>query len=102
MTFNELKLNAELIYFGRKYVVLSISPPNVVIKRVEGDGESIEINFVELVTNPSFKAGKTMLKEIDKDNIKFMSLLDGLAEVQRKKVSERLETIRPLLVSGTS
>ncbi|MDR3542013.1 MAG: DDE-type integrase/transposase/recombinase [Desulfosporosinus sp.] len=98
MTFNELKLNAELIYFGRKYVVLSISPPNVVIKRVEGDGESIEINFVELVTNPSFKAGKTMLKEIDKDNIKFMSLLDGLAEVQRKKVSERLETIRPLLV----
>ncbi|WP_419878232.1 Mu transposase C-terminal domain-containing protein [Brevibacillus centrosporus] len=98
MTFNELKLNAELIYFGRKYVVLSISPPNVVIKRVEGDGESIEINFVELVANPSFKAGKTMLKEIEKEKSKFVSLLDSLSETNRKKVSERYQMIRVLLV----
>lgn len=98
MTFNELKLNAELMYFGRKYTVLSISPPNVVIKRIEGDGESVEINFVELVNNPSFKAGKTMLKEIEKDNTKFMSLMETLAEEQRHKVSERLKMIRPILV----
>ncbi|MED1669113.1 Mu transposase C-terminal domain-containing protein [Brevibacillus laterosporus] len=68
------------------------------IKRVEGDGESIEINFVELVTNPSFKAGKTMLKEIERDNTKFMSLLDSLSEAHRKKVSERLQMIKALLV----
>lgn len=98
MTFNQLKLNAELVFFGRKYVVLSISPPKVVIRRVDGDGESIEINFIELVANPSFKAGKTMLKEIEKDNIKFTSLLDSLGDAQRKKVSERLQMIRPLLV----
>ncbi|QQE78387.1 hypothetical protein [Alicyclobacillus sp. SO9] len=98
MTFNELKLNSELIYFGRKYVILAIAPPNVVIKRVEGDGESIEINFVELVTNPSFKAGKAMLREIKKDNAKFMSLLDTLPEAQRHKVSGRLKLIRPLLL----
>lgn len=98
MTFNELKLNAELVYFGRKYVVLSISPPIIVIKRIEGDGESIEINFVELVTNPSFKAGKTMLKEIEKDNTKFISLLDSLSESHRKKVSVRYQMIRVLLV----
>ncbi|WP_339205255.1 Mu transposase C-terminal domain-containing protein [Paenibacillus sp. FSL K6-3182] len=98
MTFNELKLNAELLYFGRKYVVLSISPPIIVIKRIEGDGESIEINFVELVTNPSFKAGKTMLKEIEKDNTKYISQLDSLSEPHRKKVSERYYMIRALLV----
>lgn len=39
-----------------------------------------------------------MLKEIEKDNINFMSLLDSLAEAQREKVSERLQMIRPLLV----
>lgn len=98
MPFNELKLNAELLYFGRKYVVLSISPPNIVIKRVEGDGESIEINFVELVTNPSFKAGRAMLKEMAKDDIRFMSVVDALSSEQRQKVSERLAMIKPLVV----
>lgn len=98
MTFNELKLNSELVFYGRKYIVLSIAPPNVIIKRIEGDGESIQINLVELVTNPSFKAGKAMIKEIEKDNKKFLSVLDSLSEKQRERVSRRLEMIRPLLV----
>lgn len=86
------------MYFGKKYIVMSIDPPNVVIKRYESDGEAISISFSELVLNPSFKAGKSMVKRIEKDTVEYVSILDSLPEKERNKVSERFEMIRPILV----
>ncbi|WP_256710698.1 Mu transposase C-terminal domain-containing protein [Paenibacillus sp. FSL H8-0548] len=96
--FNELKLNMELMYFGRKYTVLSIDPPTVCLRRIEGDGESIRINFYELVTNTSFSPGKLMIKDIESQETKYRSILDALDETKREKVTFRFELIKPILV----
>jgi putative transposase len=98
LKLNELKVNSKLMYFGKNYIVMSIEPPNVVIKRYDTDGEAISISFSELVMNPSFKAGKSMIKRIEKDNKEYISILDTLPEKERKKVSERFEMIKPILV----
>lgn len=98
MKLNELKVNGKLMYFGQRYIVMSIDPPNVVIKRYENDGEAISISFTDLVMNPSFKAGSSMLKNIDKENKEYESILDSLSEKNRNKVYERYEMIKPILV----
>lgn len=98
LKLNELKVNGKLMYFGKKYIVMSIEPPNVVIKRYDSDGEAISISFSDLVMNPSFKAGSSMLKRIDKENKEYESILDSLSEKDRNKVYERFEMIKPILV----
>lgn len=98
LKLNELKVNGKLMYFGQRYIVMSIDPPNVVIKRYDNDGEAISINFTDLVMNPSFKAGSSMLKRIKKENKEYESFLDSLSEKNRNKVYERFEMIKPILV----
>lgn len=93
-----MRVNSKLMYFGKQYVVLSIDPPYVSIKRVDADGEAISINFNELVRNPSFKAGKSMIKKINMENKEYKSILDTLPEKEREKVSRKFEVIKPILV----
>jgi putative transposase len=68
LKLNELKVNSKLLYFGKQYIVVAIDPPNVIIKRFDNDGEAISIRFSDLVLNPSFIAGKSMVKKIEKEN----------------------------------
>ncbi|MBD0383873.1 Mu transposase C-terminal domain-containing protein [Paenibacillus sedimenti] len=98
MKLNELKVNSKLMYFAKTYIVMSIDPPNVAIKRVDSDGEAISISFSELVLNPSFKASKTMVKRIEKENEQYTAILDNLPEKKRMEISERFEMIKPILV----
>ncbi|MFX3636698.1 MAG: Mu transposase C-terminal domain-containing protein [Candidatus Pristimantibacillus sp.] len=98
MKLNELKLSSKLMYFGKTYIVMSIDPPNVAIKRVDSDGEAISISFSELVLNPSFKASKTMVKKIEKENDQYTAILDNLPENKRIEISGRFEMIKPILV----
>jgi putative transposase len=98
LKLNGLKVNSKLMYFGKNYIVMSIEPPNVVIKRYDTDGEAISISFSELVMNPSFRAGSSMIKKIEKENKEYISILDAMPEKDREKVSERFEMIKPILV----
>jgi putative transposase len=96
--FNELKLGSTLDYYGRKYTIIEIDPPNIVMKRIEGDGESICVDYFQLISDPAFHVGKHLLKRIDNNISKYRSILDILPEEKREKVSERLNTIRPIIV----
>jgi hypothetical protein len=96
--FNELKLGSTLNYYGRKYLIFEIDPPNIVMKRSEGDGESICVDYFQLISDPAFHVGKHLLKRIDNNISKYRSILDILPEEKRAKVSERFNTIRPIIV----
>ncbi|NKE04667.1 Mu transposase C-terminal domain-containing protein [Mesobacillus selenatarsenatis] len=98
MNLNQLKVNGELTYRGRKYIILDIEPPIITIKRYDGDGATIDINFFDLVTDPSFLPSKKMKKQLDDVNKYYTSLLDSLSEKEREEVSRRLEIIKPILV----
>src|SRR5690606_33126189 len=94
MAFNQLKLYSEFYLYGKKHKVISIEPPNVRIKRP--DGEDIEMKFVDIVSNPSFQADKTM--KITKKELVPYDALAKLSEKKREEVSERYEIIRPLIL----
>lgn len=98
LKLNELKVSSKLLYFGKQYIVMAIDPPNVIIKRFDNDGEAISIKFSDLVLNPSFRAGKSMVKKIEKENKEYISLLDALPENKREKVYLRYQMIKPILV----
>lgn len=98
MNINELKLNGELTYYGTNYVILSIDPPKLTLKRKDFSEIIIEINYFQLITNPSFKAGKLLKKKIEKFNNEYFSVLDSLNEKKREEVSERLKIIKPILL----
>lgn len=94
----EIKLNSHLMYYGKEYIVISIEPPNVYIKRKAGDGETLCVKFYDLVTNPSFSPGKQLIKETENEIKKFASELEFISESKRKDVSEKFNIIRPLIL----
>jgi putative transposase len=98
MKLNELKVNGEIEYYGRRYLTLEVNPPNIVIKRIEGDYETITVNFYDLVLNPSFKAGKRLKNELNKETRRYISNLDNLSDSKRNAVSKRYELIKPVIV----
>lgn len=98
MKFNEVKLGFTLDYYGKKYTVIEIDPPNIMMKRSEGDGESICVDYFQLISDPSFCPSKRMLNRINNDISKYKSILDTLSEGQREKVTERFNIIRPIIV----
>ncbi|RFU60740.1 Mu transposase C-terminal domain-containing protein [Peribacillus glennii] len=98
MKLNQLKVNSNLIFRGRKYIILDIDPPKITMKRYDTDGAVIDIDFVDVVTDASFLPSKKMIEHIEEDKKVYASLIDSLSENEREKVSKRLEIIRPLLV----
>jgi putative transposase len=54
MRVSSLKIDDEFTYYGVKYTVFSIDPPNISIQRVDGDKKVREINYLKLITDPSF------------------------------------------------
>ncbi|MGE7599608.1 Mu transposase C-terminal domain-containing protein [Lysinibacillus fusiformis] len=98
MNLSDLKLNGEIEYYGLKYVILTIEPPNVKLKRNNTSGDAITINYFELITNPSFHAGKSIRRSIENDSREYFSVLESLDDKKREEVSKRLRIIRPLLL----
>ncbi|WP_394581216.1 Mu transposase C-terminal domain-containing protein [Cytobacillus firmus] len=98
MNLNQLKVNSELTYCGRRYIILDIEPPIITMKRYNTDGGTIDINFFDLVTDSSFLPSKRMKKQLEDRTMIYSSLLDSLSEKDRETVSKRLEIVKPLLV----
>jgi hypothetical protein len=94
MKFHALKINSEIMYFGKSYTVLHIDPPHVDIRR-GADKETIRVSFSELVTNPSFQPSAFSMQELKASDSKFKSIIDSLNEKQKSKVHERYEQIQP-------
>ncbi|WP_409303947.1 Mu transposase C-terminal domain-containing protein [Peribacillus sp. SCS-155] len=96
MKLNQLKVNGLMEYRGRKYRILSIDPPVLTIQRYKTDNEAIDINFMDLITDPSFVPSKHLINNIKKNSN--AAALDMLTERDLQKVSKRFDIIRPLLV----
>ncbi|GED34127.1 hypothetical protein BCE02nite_52680 [Brevibacillus centrosporus] len=62
MKLQQLKVNSELLLYGKKFTVISVDPPNVIIKR-ESDNEVLTFEYINLISNPTFIPGKSMLKK---------------------------------------
>lgn len=97
MKLQQLKVNSELLLYGKKFTVIAIDPPNVTLKR-ERDAEILTFDYANLLSDPTFIPGKSMLNKADQSIKKYYSVLDSLSEKLRLKVSERLKIIRPLIV----
>lgn len=103
MNQSRLKVSDEFFYLGAKYSVHSIEPPKVFYIRLDQEDKRIlEIDFIQLITEqsfkPSMKAEKRINKEIQKEESKHRSILDSLSEEDRKYVSDRFNMIKPMLV----
>jgi putative transposase len=98
MKVNQLIVNGQLSYKGRKYVILQMDPPTLTIKRIDTDGEAIEINFIDLITDDSFKPSIHLKKRIKENDKAFRSELESLSDKERTKIGKRYEVIKPLLV----
>ncbi|GLX71429.1 Mu transposase C-terminal domain-containing protein [Paenibacillus glycanilyticus] len=94
MAFNQLRLYSDFSLYGKVHKVVSINPPNVWIKRV--DGEDREMLFIDLVTHPTFIAGKSM--KTRKKEVVVYDALAKLSETRRDEVSDRFEVIHPLIL----
>jgi putative transposase len=98
MRVEQVKVNSKVNYYGKEYVIISIDPPMVAIKRANGDCEVVEIRFHDLVTNPSFIGGNELVKSVNNEMKRYMTSMDHLPEHKREQASARLEIIRPVLV----
>lgn len=98
LNISDLKLNSEISYYGMTYVILEIDPPIITLKRKNTNGDVISIDYYELITNPSFQAGKSIRRSIENDEKVYFSVLELLDEKKREEVSKRLNVIRPLLL----
>lgn len=98
MVLNQLKVNSELLFYGKSYTVLSIDPPDVSILSSSGNGQVVTVTFADLVGDPSFRPGKAMIKEIEREESHYQAVLDTLTNRQRKEVSRRFEMIKPLII----
>ncbi|MCR8633205.1 DDE-type integrase/transposase/recombinase [Paenibacillus radicis (ex Xue et al. 2023)] len=100
MKLHKLKENSDFHYEGRKYKVISITPPNVLAIKSGGDLEE-EFNYFELISNHSFKSLDAIVKQAadkQEDKHKHSSILDTLSKKQRAVVSSRFEMIQPIIL----
>jgi len=98
MRINKLKINSEVIYMDIRYVVVSIEPPNVFIRRLDSDGVSIMVDFSELVSNATINdenSPQYIIKPItDSNDMSF----DILPDLKKDIVYKKMETIKPLII----
>lgn len=102
MRLFKLEIDDEFTLHGVKFYVHDIKAPNIFIYREDGDRKIREINYMELITNPSFQIPGDKLakyeRQISKAEKKVSYVLDSLIEERRKKAIERQDWIKPVLL----
>ncbi|MBM6616189.1 hypothetical protein [Bacillus suaedaesalsae] len=102
MKLIQLKINDEFTYFGLKHSVFSIKPPKILIQRIEGDRQVYEVEYLSLVSDPSFSPSDVIKQKIRKESNKVQrnntAYLDMLPENKREIVSKKYEMIKPILM----
>lgn len=95
MAISQLKLYSECEVYGKVHKVVSINPPYVWLKRP--DGESVQFDYLSLITDPSFKPHKSMISRRNETRT-YENELAKLSERKREEVGRRFEVIRPLVL----
>jgi putative transposase len=99
MKLLKLEENCDFQIEGKKYRVISCSPPYVSAIRSGNDTEE-EFNYFELITSPTFRSLSVVVKSTVKEETrkKHVSVLDTLTKKQNSVVSARFEMIQPILL----
>lgn len=97
MRIKRLKINSEVIYLGIRYIVVSIDPPNVFIKRVDTDGVSIRVDFSELVSN-ALISNENSPEYINFTSDSYNRSFEVLEDDKKNIVYKRMDIIKPLIV----
>lgn len=92
----ELKVNSEIMLYGKKHTIMAIDPPNITLRRTEGDGEFFEIDYYKLISNSMFRSEATVMTS-NADSQK-VTLLDTLDEQYRSTLTKRFEIIHPIIL----
>ena len=100
MRIKRLKINSEVIYLGIRYIVVSIDPPNVFIKRVDTDGVSIMVDFSELVLKASI-SNENSPEYINFTSDSYNRSFEALEDDKKNIVYKRMDIIKPLIVLKT-
>lgn len=95
MSISQIRLNAECELYGKLHKVVTIAPPHIWLKR--HDGEAFQIEYLALITDPSFSHLKSM-QVSKKESAIYESNLAKLTERKRAEVTARFEMINPLLL----
>ncbi|MEA4900705.1 Mu transposase C-terminal domain-containing protein [Desulfitobacterium sp.] len=98
MNCAQLKVNSKFYLYGRAQVVTSIDPPNVTYAGLDGTGEPFVVDFISLYNNPYFQTDEEVKKEIKKEKKVEHYMLETLPEHKQKRVYERLNIIKPMLL----
>lgn len=90
-----LNVNEEIHFMGRKHKLIAIKGSHVVLQRSDGDNETFKYSLEKLVSDSTFRGGKTIARV---EQRKYESILEKLPEHKREEVSWKYELIRPILL----
>jgi putative transposase len=102
VAFLSLSVGDEFELYSVKHNVFSIEPPNITIQRLEGNTGIKTMNYMELISEPTFTPltvlRKKIAKQVNEEEKKFNSILEILSDAKRELVSKRFELIKPILL----
>jgi hypothetical protein len=90
-----LNVNEEIHFMGRKHKLIAIKGSHVVLQRSDGDNETFKYSLEKLVSDSTFRGGKTLTRV---EQRKYESILEKLPEYKREEISWKYELIRPILL----
>ncbi|MBB6023589.1 transposase InsO family protein [Paenibacillus sp. JGP012] len=103
MRRSALRINDEFELNGRRYVVLELNFPNVIIQPLTGELSAEEVSYYYLTQDSGFKLLKKQAA-VQATNREFISkaqlngFIDSLSEKNREKITRKFEMIQPILL----
>lgn len=94
--FNQIEIDSNFLLYGKRHRVISVSPPFIWARR-ETDGEDIQIEFIKLISHPTFIPESSMKKDNNQKKNKYTTL-SLINEEERNKVNSRYKQIEPLIL----
>ncbi|WP_057776080.1 Mu transposase C-terminal domain-containing protein [Cytobacillus dafuensis] len=102
MSFLRLVVGDEFEWYGVKYAVFAVEPPNIRIQRLDGIMVVTDIGYIDLITSPSFNPLKVLrnkiIKQEDGTETTLRSVVDNLTDKQKEVIQKRFEMIKPVLL----
>ncbi|MFF3925866.1 Mu transposase C-terminal domain-containing protein [Paenibacillus lactis] len=103
MRRSALRFNDEFELYGRRYVVIELNFPNVIIQPLTGELIAEEVNYYHLTQDSGFKLMKKQATDCS-GNKNFLNksqlngFLDSISESKREKIDRKYEMIQPILL----
>lgn len=94
-----LKIDDTFEWCGSNFYVHDIQSPNVFIFKEDGQRKIIRINYLSLISDPTFKCyNRQAVRADQKQEVNRRALLDTLPEEIKKVVEKRFSMVAPILL----